>query len=198
MQTVANWMQNPKYVGDPKAIATTAFQDAGTSIPSGKGCQMLQQASFYATDFPKGTVISPTGDVWAYYLPGINPAVKTPVEGGGEFYLAFNKKPATVELQTYLSSPQWAETRIKAEGSDGGWTSANNGVPLSDYTNPIDALSAKYLTAKDSTFVFDASDAMPAAIGSGLEWTEFTNWFANGEPIKTVAANIDAGNWSTN
>ncbi len=49
--------------------------------------------------------VSPTGDVWAYYLPGINPTVTTPVEGGGEFYLAFNSNKATQEAQTYFSTP---------------------------------------------------------------------------------------------
>jgi len=196
MNTVWGWLGNPKYVGTVSTIATTTFQDAGQGIPTGK-CMQLQQASFYATQYPAGTVVSPTGDVWAYYLPGINPAVTTPVEGGGEFYLAFNSKKATQEFQNYLSSPQWAISLIKAYGSNGGWVSANSGVPLSTYTQPIDQLSAKYLADPKSTFVFDASDAMPAAVGAGTEWTDLTNWFANGTPAATIAAQIDSS-WPTN
>jgi len=191
MNTVWSWMGNKKYVGNVSTIATTSFQDAVTGIPSG-GCMQLQQASFISASLPKGSVVSPTGDAWVYYLPGINPAVTTPVEGGGEFYLAFNSNPETVEAQSYLSTPQWAISRIKAAGSNGGWLSANSGVPASTYTNPLDALSAKYLADPHSTFVFDASDAMPAAIGNGAEWTGFTDWFANGTPVKKVAAQIDA------
>ena len=191
MNTVWGWLGNSKYVGKVSTIATTSFQDAVTGIPSGK-CMQLQQASFIAASLPAGSVVSPTGDAWVYYLPGINPAVTTPVEGGGEFYLAFNSNKATVEVQTYLSTPQWAVSRIKAAGSNGGWLSANSGVPASTYSNPLDALSAKYLSDPHSTFVFDASDAMPAAVGNGAEWTGFTDWFANGTPVKTVAAKIDA------
>ena len=193
MSTVAGWLQNPKYVGDVKAIATTKFQDAGLSIPKGTGCQMLQQASFYAAQYPAGTTISPTGDVWAFYLPTINPAVQTPVEGGGEFMLAFNKNVATQELQNYLSSPEYAHNRIVAAGKDRGWLTANSGVSLSDYQNPLDALMAKYLADKNGTFVFDASDATKAAINAA-EWTEFTAWFATGKSQAAVAASIDS-NW---
>ena len=190
MNTVSKWMKNPKYVGDVKAIATTTFQSAGLGIPTGS-CMMLQQASFYAAQYPAGTDVSKKGDVWAFYLPGINPSVKTPVEGGGEFFAAFSKRPEVQELQNYLSTPQWAMNRIATAGPGGGWLSANSGVPLSAYKNPLDQLSAKYLADKHSTFVFDASDAMPAAVGAGTEWTQLTSWFADGKSTADVAKAID-------
>jgi alpha-glucoside transport system substrate-binding protein len=60
MQKVADWMQNPKWVGNVKGIATTTFQDAGKGIPAGK-CMMLQQASFYGNIIAEsGATISPT------------------------------------------------------------------------------------------------------------------------------------------
>lgn len=195
MDTVEKWMKNPKYVGDVQAIATTTFQDAGLGIPTGS-CMMLQQASFYAAQYPAGTDVSKNGDVWAFYLPGINPSVKTPVEGGGEFFAAFSKRPEVQELQNYLSTPQWAINRIKTAGPGGGWLSANSGVPLSAYKNPLDQLSAKYLADKNSTFVFDASDAMPAAVGAGTEWTQLTAWFAEGKSAADVAKAID-DSWPT-
>ena len=190
MKTVEGWMLNPKYVGNVQAIATTTFQSAGLGIPSGS-CMMLQQASFYAAQYPAGTDVSKNGDVWAFYLPGINSSVKTPVEGGGEFFAAFSKRPEVQELQNYLSTPQWAINRIATAGAGGGWLSANSGVPLSAYKNPLDQLSAKYLADKNSTFVFDASDAMPAAVGAGTEWTQLTSWFADGKSAADVAKAID-------
>jgi alpha-glucoside transport system substrate-binding protein len=199
MNTISNWLGNSKYVGTVSTIATTTFQNAGLAIPTG-GCMQLQQASFYGAQFPTGTVVSPTGDAWVYYLPGINPAVATPVEGGGEFYLAFSNDKATQEAQTYFSTPQWAVARIKAAGANGGWLSANTGVPATTYTQPLDSFSAKYLADKASTFVFDASDAMPAAVGAGAEWTQMTNWFAGGATsasIPTITKAIDAA-WPAN
>ena len=191
LQTVKDWMGNAKYVGNVQAIATTSFQSAGLGIPAGS-CMMLQQASFYGAQYPAGTDVSSTGDVYAFYLPGINDSVKTPVVGGGEFMLAFSSKPAVAEAQTYLSSPAYASLRVKLAGKVGGFISANNGVKLSAYGNKLDALSAKYLADKTGTFVFDASDAMPAAVGAGAEWTELTNMFGSGKSIVDVGKAIDA------
>jgi alpha-glucoside transport system substrate-binding protein len=192
MTDVANWMQNPKWVnagiGDVKTIATTTFQDAGLPILKGQ-CWMLQQASFYEAQWPKGTTVSPTGQVWAFYLPPRSASVPTPVEGGGEFTAAFSSDAATQAVQTYLSSPQWADSRIKVAP---GWVSANSGVDQSLYTDGIDKLSAQYLTNPNATFRFDASDLMPSAVGSGAEWTQMTSWFGTGASIASVAKAIDA------
>jgi alpha-glucoside transport system substrate-binding protein len=192
MQTLANWMQNPAWVnggfGDVKTIATTTFQDAGKPILTGQ-CAMLQQASFYEAQWAKGTNVGPTGDVFAFYLPTVNSSVTTPVEGGGEFITAFASRPEVQAVQNYLSTPEWATSRIKVAS---GWVSANQGVDKSVYTDPIDQLSAKYLTDPNATFRFDASDLMPAAVGSGAEWTAMTAWFGEGKSVADTAKAIDA------
>ncbi len=196
MNTVAGWMQNPKWVnggyGDVKTIATTTFQNAGLPILKNE-CGMLQQASFYEAQWPQGTKVGPDGDVFAFKLPAVNPSITTPVEGGGEFVTAFADDPATQAVQNYLSSPQWAESRIKVAP---GWVSANEKVDQTLYTDPIDQLSAKYLADPNATFRFDASDAMPAAIGAGAEWTGMVDWFGSGKSAADVAKAIDAA-WPT-
>ena len=195
MDTLAGWMKNPDYVnggfGDVKTIATTAFQDAGGPILEGK-CAMLQQASFYANfweNFKPGTTIAEDGDVFAFYLPAIDDAVApNPVVGGGEFVTAFADRPEVQAAQTFLSSAEFATAKVK----EGTWVSANSGVPLDAYANPIDKLSAQYLTDPAGTFRFDASDLMPAAVGAGAEWKEMTAWFAEDKPTKAVLEAIDA------
>ncbi len=195
MDTLAAWMKNPAYVnggfGDVKTIATTAFQDAGGPILKGD-CAMLQQASFYANfweNFKPGTTIAEDGDVYAFYLPAIDDAVApNPVVGGGEFVTAFADRPEVAAAQTFLSSAEFAT----AKAALGTWVSANSGVPLDTYANPIDKLSAQYLTDPNGTFRFDASDLMPAAVGAGAEWKEMTAWFAEDKPTKDVLAAIDA------
>ncbi|MFC8451167.1 ABC transporter substrate-binding protein [Kitasatospora sp. NPDC057223] len=192
MQTLAGWMQNPAWVnggiGDVKSIATTTFQDAGAPILAGK-CAMLQQASFYKAQWPAGTKVAADGDVFAFHLPAVNPAVPNPVEGGGEFLAAFSSKPEVQAVQNYLSSSDWASSRVKTAT---GWVSANQGVDKSLYTDPIDKLSADALTDPSATFRFDGSDLMPAAVGSGQEWKSLTAWFAEGQSIQRVTADIDA------
>ncbi|MEY9948279.1 alpha-glucoside transport system substrate-binding protein [Kitasatospora sp. GAS1066B] len=192
MQTVAGWMQNPAWVnggiGDVKSIATTTFQDAGAPVLTGK-CWMLQQASFYEAQWPKTAKVGPDGDVFAFQLPPVNPALPVPVEGGGEFLAAFSSRPEVQAVQNYLSTADWATSRVKVAP---GWVSANHGVDQSLYTDPIDQLSAKALTDTSVAFRFDASDMMPAAVGSGEEWKAFTAWFAEGESIPKVAADVDS------
>ncbi|HEY5182477.1 MAG TPA: ABC transporter substrate-binding protein [Dermatophilaceae bacterium] len=192
MKTVADWLQNPAWVnggvGNVQTIATTTFQDAGLPILKNQ-CGMLQQASFYEAQWPKGTKVAADGDVFAFKLPAVDPSITNPVEGGGEFVTAFADDPATQAVQNYLSSPQWANSRIKVAP---GWVSANEKVDQSLYTDPVDKLSAKYLADPNATFRFDASDAMPAAVGAGAEWTAMVDWFGSGKSIKDVAAEIDA------
>ncbi|MEZ0094336.1 ABC transporter substrate-binding protein [Streptacidiphilus sp. EB129] len=192
MNIVQGWMHNPAYVnggfGDVSSIATTTFQDAGTPILTGK-CSMLQQASFYEAQWPKGTAIGPSGDIWAFKLPAVDPSVTTPVEGGGEFVAAFSSRPEVQAVQNYLSTAAWATARVKVAP---GWVSANKGVDPATYTDPIDQLSAKYLTDPSATFRFDASDMMPAAVGSGQEWKSFTAWFAQNQSVQKTAADTDA------
>lgn len=192
MNVVKNWMQNPNWVnggfGGVSSIASTQFQNAGFPILKNK-CAMLQQASFYEAQWPKGTKVGPTGDVFAFYLPAVNPSIKTPVEGGGEFVTAFADRPEVQAVQNYLSSPEWADSRIKVAP---GWVSANTKVDQSLYTDPIDKLSAKYLADKSATFRFDASDSMPAAVGADAEWKQMVAWFGSGQSVDTTAKNIDA------
>ena len=196
MKTVADWLQNPAWVnggvGDVKTIATTTFQNAGLPILKNQ-CGMLQQASFYEAQWPKGTKVGPDGAVFAFKLPAVNPAITTPVEGGGEFVAAFADDPATQAVQDYLSSPLWIESRVKVAP---GWVSANEKVDQSLYTDPIDKISAKYLADSAATFRFDASDAMPAAVGSGAEWKAMVDWFGSGKSTADVAKAIDAA-WPT-
>jgi alpha-glucoside transport system substrate-binding protein len=187
MTIMKNWMLNPKYVGNVSKIATTTFQDAGLPILQNK-CAMLQQASFYAAQWPKGTTIGQTGDVMAFYLPAAG-STQTPVEGGGEFVTAFSDRPEVQAVQNYLSSPEWADSRIAVAP---GWVSANQKVDQTLYSNPIDQISAKYLADPNATFRFDASDAMPAAVGAGQFWKSMVDWFSGTKDQVQVAKDIDA------
>ena len=193
MTILDNWLRKKGWVyGGSKTVATTTFQNAGVPLLK-NNCYMLQQASFYEEQWPKGTKVSADGDVFAFYLPTMNSTYGTPVEGGGEFTVAFSSDPAVQAVQTYLSSPEWATTRVNIAP---GWVSANNGVPASAYTDPIDKLSAQLLTDPKATFRFDASDQMPSAVGAGAEWKQFTAWFAEGKSTDAVLKAIDAA-WPT-
>jgi len=97
----------------------------------------------------------------------------------------FSDRPEVQATQTYLSSPEYATARA---AQPGGWVSANNGVPLDTYTDPISQLSAQFLTDPNGIFRFDASDLMPAAVGAGAEWTQMTAWFRRGQADRGSSA----------
>jgi alpha-glucoside transport system substrate-binding protein len=189
MTLLDNWMRKPGWVyGGSKTVATTTFQLAGTPLLSGK-CAMLQQASFYEAQWPKGTKVGPDGDVFAFYMPVISDKFGVPVEGGGEFVTAFSNRPEVQAVQTYLSTSAWASSRVKVAT---GWVSANKGVDPALYTDPIDQLSVKFLTDPKATFRFDASDLMPSAVGSGAEWKQFTAFFGENKSVDAVLKAIDS------
>jgi alpha-glucoside transport system substrate-binding protein len=197
MDMVASWMKNPKYVnggfGNVQTIATTKFQDAGTYILPSKGakCGMLQQASFYAAQWPSldaNAKVAKDGDIWAFFLPTMSSTWPTPIVAGGEFIAAYANRPEVVAFQTYLASGEWATIKVKL----GGWTSANNKVPLDAYPDEITKYSIQLLTKPDATVRFDASDMMPAQVGSGAEWTQMTAWFATNKSTTDVLNAIDA------
>jgi alpha-glucoside transport system substrate-binding protein len=190
---VGTILKNPAYVngglGDVKSIASTTFNDGGIPITKGQ-CFLHRQASFYQANWPTGTKVAPDGDVFAFPFPTIGGTPSNAVVGGGEFVAAFNTNPATQALQYFLSTSEWAN--LKAKASNPGWFNANKGLDVNNLKSPIDQLAAKELQDPNVAFKFDASDLMPAAVGSGAEWKQLTNWIANDQSDKVTVDNIEA------
>ncbi|MGB8649369.1 MAG: ABC transporter substrate-binding protein [Mycobacteriales bacterium] len=192
LDKVGEFLKNPKYVngglGDVKSIASTTFQDGGLPILQGD-CSFHRQASFYAANWPEGTKVAEDGDVFAFYLPGVD-ATSKPVLGGGEFILAFSDRPEVKAFQTYLSTDTWANNKVAAT-PNGGWVSANKGLDASKLVSPIDKLAAGILQDPKAVFRFDGSDQMPAAVGSDSFWKQATNWIT-GQSTKDTVNKIEA------
>jgi alpha-glucoside transport system substrate-binding protein len=168
-------LKNEKYVnggyGGVKSISTTSFQEGGVPITEGK-CALHRQASFYANQWPEGTKVAEDGDVFAFYFPPVDPSKGKPVLGGGEFVAAFADRPEVQAFQTYLATPEHANSRAKL----GNWVSANKGLDINNVENPIDKLSVQILQDQNTVFRFDGSDLMPAAVGAGTFWKGMVDW----------------------
>ena len=189
MNKVASWLGTKDQVGDLKSVATRKFQDAGVPGLKAGTCGMLQQASFYSSMFPAGTTFGPGQDADAFYLPPRNNKFGKPIMGGGEFPVRFSKRKEVGHVQAYFASPVYGKMRAEL----GGWTSANSGIPLSAYTDPVLKVVAQSLQSKTGAIVFDASDLMPTAV-NGAFWKEMTKFYGEGKSMKDVATAIDA-NW---
>jgi len=193
LDRVGQILKNPKYVnggyGDVKSIATTSFQEGGLPILKNQ-CAMHRQASFYANQWPKGTNVSESGDVFAFYLPPIDPAKGKPVLVAGEFVGAFSDKKQVQLVQKYLATKEWANGRAAI----GDWLSANKGLDQNLLKSPIDKKSAEILQDQNAVVRFDGSDLMPGAVGAGTFWKGMVDWINGGKDTNATLTYID-GSW---
>lgn len=188
--SVGEILLNPDNVnagfGDVRSINSTAFGDVAPALAEGK-CALTHQASFLSGFFPDDAEISEDGDIWAFMLPGES-ADESAVTGAGEIVGAFSDSAATQQVLAYLSSPEWANSRV----SLGGVTSANNGLDPENAQDPILQETIKILQDPDTTFRFDASDLMPGAVGAGTFWKGMVAW-VNGDSTDKVLEQIETG-----
>jgi len=191
-ESVGGILKNPDFVnagiGDVASINSTPFgADVATAVVDGK-CPMTHQASFYdgfLTD--AGGKVAEDGDVWAFITPA-EEAGASAVTGGGEIVAAFSNDEDTIKVQEYLSSADWANSRVKL----GGVISANKGLDPANASSAILSQAIEILQDENTTFRFDASDLMPGAVGSGTFWTGMVDWI-NGASTDDVLASIEKG-----
>ena len=188
---------DPKYVnagfGDVKSINSTAFADVAAKVADGT-CLLTHQASFLSSNFldvktkdGKAPTVAPDGDVYAFVLPGMKEG-ETTIEGGGEFVAGFSDNTATKKVLEFMSSPEFANARVKL----GGVISANKNADASLASSEFLQDAMKTLQDPKTTLRFDASDLMPATVGSGSFWKGMVSWI-DGKPTDQVLSDIQAG-----
>ncbi|WP_137843171.1 ABC transporter substrate-binding protein [Microbacterium sp. 2FI] len=187
---------DPNYVnagfGGIDTIVTTPFgTDPAAALADGS-CTLHHQASFFDGFLvDAGAEVGEDGDIWAFLTPpfgaggGSDGAVVT---GGGEIVAAFDDSESTVKVQEYLSSPEWANSRV----SLGGVISANKGLDPASASSPILQEAISILQSDTTTFRFDASDLMPGAVGAGTFFKGMVD-YVNGTDLDTVLEQIESG-----
>jgi len=171
--------------GDVQTIASTEFNDVKTPLLSGD-CIFSRQAANFDSNF-KDKVIGPDGDINAFYFPAANDKFGTPILGGGTIAAAFADRPEVQAFMYFLASPEYANARAKL----GSYISPNLGLQAENVPSSVQQTAIKGFQDPDATFRFDASDLMPAPVGSDAEWKQFTAWIT-GQDDATTLANIDA------
>ncbi|HUF96519.1 MAG TPA: ABC transporter substrate-binding protein, partial [Ilumatobacter sp.] len=166
------------------SIQGTTFNDGGLPLLDG-GCYMYRMASFYGNQFPEGTTKGPDGEINAFYLPVASEGDPTVMLGGGELIGAFNDKPETLEVATFLASADWANARMAL----GNYFTAHKGGDTSLITDPLERSFQEALLEAD-VFRFDASDLMPSAVGAGTFWSEMINW-VSGDSSEEVLTGVE-------
>ncbi|HKX74554.1 MAG TPA: ABC transporter substrate-binding protein [Acidimicrobiia bacterium] len=163
--------------------------------PAGPQCWMQKQAAWIPgfwgenknVEDPAEWPNQPGEDVSFFYFPPIEEEYGNPVLGAGDMFVMFDDRPEVRALLEYLATPEAARGWIER----GGFVSPNKTVPVDWYTGyPNPELAA--LIAQATTFGFDASDLMPAAVGAGTFWEGMVEWVAaNGEGTEAVFQEIE-------
>ncbi|WP_341997433.1 ABC transporter substrate-binding protein [Microbacterium sp. LWH7-1.2] len=196
--SVGEILLNPDYVnagfGDVKSINSTAFGDPIAAAVANGTCALTHQASFLTANFLTAKTadgatpeVGPDGDVYAFLLPGPE-AGELAVEGGGELVTAFSDDAATQQVLEFMSTPEFADARVKL----GGAISANTGADPTLASSEFLTEAMKIVQDQNTVFRFDASDLMPATVGSGSFWRGMVDWI-DGKPTPQVLSDIQAG-----
>ena len=194
LKQMGDLIKNPTYVnaglGDVATIASTEFNDVAPLILNGS-CYMAREAANFDSNY-KSSKIGPDGDINAFYFPPISTDFGQVVLGGGTFYAAFADRPEVQAFMYYMATPDFANTRAQ----QGSWISANKGLLASSVPSAVQQTALTVLQDPETVFRFDASDLMPAAVGSDAEWKQFTAWIT-GQDDATTLNNIEAA-WPAN
>jgi len=186
------WFADGFVYGGRKAIASTNFGESVKPLfYDTDGCMMHRMGNFITAYFPEG--LTPGVDYDVFYLPPIDPQFGNPYLGAGDVYGMFVGHDRD-EVKAVLDFFSHGES-LKFWLGQGGAMFPGKDADPSWYANPTDAKIAGWV-ANASTFRFDGSDLMPAAVGAGTFWKGMTN-LVTGSDIDSVIKEIDAG-WPTN
>ena len=172
------------------SIASTPFGDNAEPLINGD-CMMHRQANFFAAFFPEGTEFGTgPGQVSTFYFPSDE---GQPVLVGGNAVAAFRDAPEVWQVMTYIGSPEFANARQAAQsrragGGNSGFLTGNSAADLTLW-NELEQGFLKSLTTANPA-AFDASDQMPAEVGSGSFWTEGTSFVNGDEDAEQATDNI--------
>jgi alpha-glucoside transport system substrate-binding protein len=180
------------------SIAATPFGDNGQPLVE-DDCYMHRQASFFAAFMPEGTTFGPDG-VDVFYFPNVD-TNSQPVLVAGTLAAAFRDAPEVWAVMEYLGSSDYGDNRVLAQierkgGGDvlSGYLSANTGVDINLW--PTLEQSFINILQTGGPARFDASDLMPAAVGSGSFWVEATS-AVNGDKSVADALSVIEASWPT-
>ena len=181
------WFKEGYVYGGTDTILTTAFGDSPTGLfDSPPKCYLHRQASFITNFFPSTAAVGT--DVDYFYLPPIDAAQGKPVLGSGSIAAMFNDRPEVRAVMEFLATGEL----IKKEVQAGVAVAPHRDADPSWYPNDAARGFAKILQ-EATTFRFDGSDLMPAAVGAGSFWTGIVSWVqANGGNTEDVLNTIDS------
>ncbi|MDY7105267.1 MAG: ABC transporter substrate-binding protein [Actinomycetota bacterium] len=192
-------------LGGPDGVSGVNFNDSpGPLFQDPPGCLMLKQGSFISNvfgdqpDYEDGE----ESEIEVFSFPTIDG--NGGAMGGGDTLIVFDDAEANVQAVMDWITPEWQCTLASASGGGvapyGGHgvegverLPGNANVDPACYETDASRTFAETITEAlgSNTFVFDASDLMPAAVGQGTFWTAMIDW-SGGAPAEEVTATVES------
>ncbi|MEG8104482.1 MULTISPECIES: ABC transporter substrate-binding protein [Actinomyces] len=153
---------NPVTVQAPRPTASATATGGGTSG---------------ATATPKGTASATTkaGTAGTKVSAFVTPAADRGSDSvlvGTDYLVAFTRSDAVNAVMEYLTSQEWARTRMAL----GGVATANQGVDPDLAPSDVGRRTTRLLQSRQTTVEMDASDSMPVSVGSSALWVGLSRW----------------------
>jgi alpha-glucoside transport system substrate-binding protein len=177
--------------GGRESIAATAIDQAARPMfeEGGPQCWLLKQGSFVnGPDFlPEHIYQNADEELGVAGFPPAESGGESPVMGGGDLAVLLSDNPDAEEAMRLLSESDLGNVAA----TNSSFLSPHKEFDVSLYAN--DTVRTIAGVAYDSTvFLFDGSDAMPAAVGAGTFWSEITAWVVGNKSLDDALAAIDA------
>lgn len=191
-------------LGGPENVPGVNFNDSpGPLFEDPPGCAMLKQGSFIANVFEDqpGFEEGESDEIGVFSFPTIGG--NTGAMGGGDTIIVFDDSPEVAAAISDWISPDWQCTLASASGGGvapyGGHgvegverLPGHKDVDPECYETEASKTFARAVTdaLEANTFVFDASDLMPAQVGQRTFWDGIVDW-ARGADTQEVVDTVE-------
>ncbi len=181
------WLNEDFVYGGVASIISTFIGDSPVPMfADPPGCWFHSQAAWITGFFGDETLVAGE-DYDFFYLPPIDESLGRPALVAGDLMVMFNDRPEVRALMEFFSHGEGVEQWVRM----GGALSPHKDSSLDWYESTVDRKVAELL--QNATSVrFDASDLMPAEVGSGSFWKAMTDWISGSTDLDTALAEIDA------
>ncbi|MGF1599614.1 MAG: ABC transporter substrate-binding protein [Acidimicrobiales bacterium] len=192
-------------LGGPDGVSGVNFNDSpGPLFNDPPGCLMLKQGSFISNVFADQPEYEDgeEEEIGVFAFPTIDG--NTGAMGGGDTLIVFDGSEANVNAVKDWITPEWQCTLASATGGgiaergghgvDGverlpGHKDVDPDCYETEQSRTFAVAITEALAA--NTFVFDASDLMPAAVGQGSFWTAMIE-FSQGADAAEVTSAVES------
>jgi len=164
----------------------TSFMDAAWPMfEDPPHCWMHRQGNFITAFFPPEVEYG--RDYGVFYFPPVDEDIGRPMEIAGDMMSMFNDREEVRAVMEYFTTPE----SVLAWTERGAAFSPHEGAGLDMYGEGLPRDLAA-INEQATSFRFDASDMMPAPVGTETFWRLMTEYVAGDLDLDQALREIDA------